>query len=105
LWTQYSEGAETQVEEIASRLPSLNDLSSRPLDGLRVALIENTLGDGVDASVRDTARATAQHLEHLGATIGSVNLATFDSGLAAYYIIATSEASSNLSRSDYVDLR
>lgn len=87
-----------QVEDISSRFPSVSDLSSCPLEGLRVALIDNTLADGISAAVQSTVAATAHHLEGLGATVGSVSLPSFDIGLPAYYIIATSEASSNLSR-------
>lgn len=87
-----------QVQDIASRFPSRAELKTHPLEGLKVALIENTLGHGISAAVSTTAQTTAHHLETLGAVVGSVTLPAFENGLPAYYIIATSEASSNLSR-------
>lgn len=47
-------------------------------------------------------RQAAEHLESLGAVVEEVSLPTFDKGLPAYYVIALSEASSNLSRYDGV---
>lgn len=93
-----------QVEDIASRFPSASQLNSRPLEGLKVALIDNTLGDGISDTVRNTTLDTAHHLEALGATVGRVAMPSFENGLPAYYIIATSEASSNLSRSSSIAL-
>lgn len=88
----------SQVEGIANRLPGTDQLPSTPLDGLKVGLIEETLGDGVAAAIVDATQAAARHLESLGASVGRVQIPAFHSGLPAYYIIASSEASSNLSR-------
>lgn len=87
-----------QVETVAARFPSASELPSKPLDGLKVGVIEECMGPGLSESVRATAEATCRHLESLGASIGNVKLPNFSAGLPAYYIIATSEASSNLSR-------
>jgi len=75
---------------------------SLPLAGRRFGLVTETLGEGVDAGVQDAVRRSAEHLEALGATVEEVSLPTFDKGLPAYYVIALSEASSNLSRYDGV---
>jgi Asp-tRNA(Asn)/Glu-tRNA(Gln) amidotransferase A subunit family amidase len=87
-----------QVQGIAEQLLAEEKLTSRPLGGLKVALIEDTLGDGVATCVKDTVEEAAKHLEGLGASVGHVKMKSFASGLPAYYIIASSEASSNLSR-------
>ena len=86
------------MEGIADRLPSSDQLKSRPLDGLRVGVLGDTLGEGVDQATVDMVRAAAAHLEELGATVEHVVMPAFKSALPAYYIIASSEASSNLSR-------
>lgn len=83
---------------MAARFPSASDLPSKPLDGLKVGVIEQCMGSGLSASVKATADATCRHLESLGATVGAAQLPNFSAGLPAYYVIATSEASSNLSR-------
>ena len=86
------------MENVAARFPSASELPSKPLDGLKVGVIEQCMGAGLSESVQATADATCRHLEALGASVGSAQLPNFAAGLPAYYIIATSEASSNLSR-------
>lgn len=85
---------------LASLATSGMDADSTPLRGLRVGLISDTMGDGVHPQVQQIVRDSAAHLESLGAHVEDVSLATYAHGLAAYYVIALSEASSNLSRYD-----
>lgn len=54
------------------------------------------------AGVSDALAAATRHLESLGAAVDEVSLPSFAVGLPAYYVIALSEASSNLSRYDGV---
>lgn len=74
----------------------------RPLAGRRLGLVVETLGEGVAPEVNEAVRAAARHYEALGATVEEVSLPTFGLGLPAYYVLALSEASSNLSRYDGV---
>lgn len=90
--------ASAQVEDYAAALPRECELASRPLQGFRIGLIEETMGAGVSASVSNVVEAAAAHMEGLGASVGRVSMNAFKSGLPAYCIIASSEASSNLSR-------
>ncbi|WOL15504.1 glutamyl-tRNA(Gln) amidotransferase subunit A, chloroplastic/mitochondrial [Canna indica] len=91
-----------EVPEYASCLISIDDLDSKPLKGLRVGMIRETIGDGVDMGVVSSIKDSALHLEELGAIVTEVSLPSFSLGLPAYYILASSEASSNLSRYDGV---
>jgi aspartyl-tRNA(Asn)/glutamyl-tRNA(Gln) amidotransferase subunit A len=50
----------------------LNALESKPLDGLRIGLIAETVGDGVDPSVSSAISSAANHLQSLGAKITEV---------------------------------
>ncbi|GLC34522.1 hypothetical protein PLESTB_001252100 [Pleodorina starrii] len=75
---------------------------SRPLAGRRIGLVVETLGEGVAPEIEGAIRAAARHLESLGAVVEEVSLPTFGLGLPAYYVLALSEASSNLSRYDGV---
>ncbi|PNW77502.1 hypothetical protein CHLRE_10g439400v5 [Chlamydomonas reinhardtii] len=75
---------------------------SRPLAGKRIGLVAQTMGEGVAPAIDEAVRAAARHLESLGATVEEVSLPTFGQGLPAYYVLALSEASSNLSRYDSV---
>lgn len=65
-------------------------------------MIRETIGEGVDAGVVSVMHAAGSHLEHLGCVLNEVSLPSFSLGLPAYYILASSEASSNLSRYDGV---
>lgn len=90
------------VPDYASKLGPMEGYSRQPLEGLRFGLVLETLGDGVDAHVAALVRDAAAHLESLGATVNEVSLPTFSMGLPAYYVLAPSEASSNLARYDGV---
>lgn len=61
-------------------IPS-NMLDSKPLKGLRVGLIRETLDDGVDTDVISTIRGAASHLEELGCTVTEVLLNNFPSSV------------------------
>ena len=78
-------------------------MGDKPLAGRRFGIISETKGGGgIDTAVSDSLTATASHLESLGAIVEEVSLPTYANGLPAYYVIALSEASSNLSRYDGV---
>ena len=74
----------------------------RGVAGLRVGVIDGTFGGGVEPGVRDAVRTAVNGLASLGADVGEVSLPHADHALSAYYLIAPSEASSNLARYDGV---
>jgi aspartyl-tRNA(Asn)/glutamyl-tRNA(Gln) amidotransferase subunit A len=75
----------------------------KPLAGLRLGIVkEFDLASGLDPQVRAAVDAAVATYRGLGATIVDVSLPTTEHGIAAYYIIAPSEASSNLARYDGV---
>jgi len=74
----------------------------RGVAGLRVGVIAEAFGEGVQPGVRDAVRAAVDRLVGLGAEVGEVSLPHADYALSAYYLIAPSEASSNLARYDGV---
>ncbi|GKU89154.1 hypothetical protein SLEP1_g3331 [Rubroshorea leprosula] len=91
-----------EVPDYASQFISATFLKSRPLEGLRVGLIRETIDEGVDSGVKSVIHGAASHLEQLGCMVTEVSLPSFSLGLPAYYILASSESSSNLSRYDGV---
>ncbi len=70
--------------------------------GLRIGVVADALGEGVEPAVRDAVRSSLDRLQVLGAEVGEVALANAGHALSAYYLIAPSEASSNLARYDGV---
>ncbi|MEA2521071.1 MAG: aspartyl-tRNA(Asn)/glutamyl-tRNA(Gln) amidotransferase subunit [Actinomycetota bacterium] len=72
------------------------------VSGLRVGVVAEGFGPGVQTDVAGSVRAAVERLASLGAEVGEVTLPHTDYGLSAYYLIAPSEASSNLARYDGV---
>ena len=70
--------------------------------GLKVGIIKETFGEGVDPVVAETVKEAIAKLEELGAEVKEISCPRFRYGIAAYYIIAPSEASANLARYDAV---
>jgi aspartyl-tRNA(Asn)/glutamyl-tRNA(Gln) amidotransferase subunit A len=70
---------------------------------LRIGIIDEMLnGEGVEPAVRDAVEAAARALGDTGARVDTVSLPSSRYGIAAYYLIAPAEASSNLARYDGV---
>ncbi len=69
---------------------------------VRVGLITNLLGEGINPEVKKSLKAAADTFAKLGAEIVEVELPTFEYAVATYYLIAPAEASSNLARYDGV---
>lgn len=74
----------------------------RPKGKLRVGIIKETFGSGLDEEVNTAVRSAVEVLQELGAEIQVISCPRFGYGLPAYYIIAPSEASANLARYDAV---
>ena len=74
----------------------------KPLAGLRIGLPKEFFGEGCDVDVMAAVQAALDEYRKLGATIVEVSLPNSHLSVAAYYVIAPAEASSNLSRFDGV---
>ncbi len=72
------------------------------IDGVRVGVIGEAFGEGVDPAVAASVRAAVDRLDGLGASVGEAQLPHAAYALSAYYLIAPSECSSNLARYDGV---
>ncbi|ADQ67797.1 aspartyl/glutamyl-tRNA amidotransferase subunit A [Halogeometricum borinquense DSM 11551] len=71
------------------------------VDGMTVGVITDLL-DGADDRVVETFEAAVSDLESQGAAVVEVSLDSLEHAVQAYYVIAMSEASSNLARYDGV---
>ncbi|MFN2432241.1 MAG: Asp-tRNA(Asn)/Glu-tRNA(Gln) amidotransferase subunit GatA [Gemmatimonadota bacterium] len=74
----------------------------RPLRGLRVGVPREYFAEGLDPEVREVCDRTLERLREAGAQVREVSLPRTAEGIAAYYVVATAEASSNLARYDGV---
>ena len=70
--------------------------------GLKIGIIKETFGEGLDPEVAETVKSAIAQLKELGAEIKEISCPRFRYGVPAYYIIAPSEASANLARYDAV---
>ena len=70
------------------------------IKGMRIGLPTEYLEQGVDPEVKEAILNAAKTFEKLGATVEEVSLPHSKYGVPVYYIIASSEASSNLQRYD-----
>jgi aspartyl-tRNA(Asn)/glutamyl-tRNA(Gln) amidotransferase subunit A len=74
----------------------------KPIKGLRIGVPEDYFGAGLDPEVKEKVQAGIALLERLGCRRVPLQMPHTDFATAAYYIIATAEASSNLARYDGV---
>ena len=72
------------------------------IDGLRIGVPTEFLGDGVDPGVRAAVEAALVEFEKLGARRVEISLPRTELSIPVYYVLAAAEASSNLSRFDGV---
>ncbi|MEM8832203.1 MAG: Asp-tRNA(Asn)/Glu-tRNA(Gln) amidotransferase subunit GatA [Cyanobacteria bacterium P01_G01_bin.19] len=70
--------------------------------GIKVGIITETFGEGLDPIVAETVKKAIAQLESMGAEVKEISCPRFRYGLPVYYMIASSEASANLARYDAV---
>ncbi|HSJ45039.1 MAG TPA: Asp-tRNA(Asn)/Glu-tRNA(Gln) amidotransferase subunit GatA [Euzebyales bacterium] len=87
---------------IPEDVPRLAATLEDGVEALRVGVVSEALDEGVERGVAARVREAAQLLGKLGADVVDVSLPHARYGIAAYYLIAPSEASSNLARYDGV---
>ncbi len=76
-------------------------LQSNDLRGIKIGVLRDALdNDGIDESIRNAVIASVDVFRSAGAEIVDVNLPHSEYCVPTYYVIAPSEASSNLSRYD-----
>ncbi len=73
---------------------------SADVKGMKIGVVQELSGDGYEKGVADRFAESLAILESLGAEIVEVSCPNFKFALGAYYLIAPSEASSNLARFD-----
>jgi len=83
-------------------VPPYSEALARGVKGLRVGVVREAFGEGLQADVKTAVQAAVAALEHLGATVEEVSLPNLAYAVPTYYLLATSEASSNLARYDGV---
>ncbi|MDK2968801.1 Asp-tRNA(Asn)/Glu-tRNA(Gln) amidotransferase subunit GatA [Lacrimispora sp.] len=70
--------------------------------GLKVGIPADYMGEGLEPEVKEAVQKAAKVLEEKGAIVETFDLGMVEYAIPAYYVIASAEASSNLSRFDGV---
>ena len=87
---------------VPGEVPDLLEGLEEGVAGLKVGVVRELQGEGYEPGVEVVFAAALERLAGLGAEIVEVSLPHAAYGLPAYYLIAPSEASSNLARFDGV---
>jgi aspartyl-tRNA(Asn)/glutamyl-tRNA(Gln) amidotransferase subunit A len=83
-------------------VPDFTSVIGRDIKGLKIGIPKEYFIEGMDPEVDDAVKAAIKKLESLGAVPVEISLPNTGYAVATYYILATSEASSNLARYDGV---
>ena len=70
------------------------------MKGVKIALPKEFYGEGIDSEVRECVLAAAEKYKSMGAELVECSMPSLKYAVAAYYLISSAEASSNLSRYD-----
>ena len=90
-----STSVDSQVPDYAAEL-------AQPLKGVRVGIIREFFGEGLDPAVGKLVQGAIEALRAAGATLKEVSLPALPLSVPTYYVVAPAECSSNLSRFDGV---
>jgi len=82
--------------------PAFSSELDNDVKGLRIGVPREFFGHGLDASIEKAVRDALAVYEDMGAHVKEVSLPNSELCVPCYYVIAPSEASSNLSRFDGV---
>ena len=91
----------TSVDETTAPVCDYLEKLDEPVTNLRIAIVPQFTA-GADEDVQEALSEAIEVYKKLGAEIIEVDMPHLDYAIAAYYIIATAEASSNLARYDGV---
>jgi aspartyl-tRNA(Asn)/glutamyl-tRNA(Gln) amidotransferase subunit A len=83
-------------------VPRYTETLETPLQGLRIGVAREHFAPGLDPEVERSVRESLKVYERLGATLHEISLPHQKYAVAVYYLVAPSEASSNLARYDGV---
>ncbi|TRZ77972.1 Asp-tRNA(Asn)/Glu-tRNA(Gln) amidotransferase subunit GatA [bacterium] len=81
-------------------IENYSQLEKKDLFGIKIGIPKEYFADGMDQNVRDAINVAIEKMKKLGAEVSEANLPHTKYAVACYYIIVSSETSTNLSRMD-----
>ena len=97
----HDEKDSTSVSEDVAGVCDYLEKLDEPIGNLRVGIVPE-FNAGADKQVQQIIAAAIETYKNMGAELVEINMPHFEYAIAAYYVIATAEASSNLARYDGV---
>ena len=95
----FDEKDSTSIEQ---EVPDYTATLNNSLKGLRIGVPKEFFSKELDPSIAQTIQSALSEYEKLGASLVEISLPNTELSIAAYYVIAPAECSSNLSRFDGV---
>jgi len=83
-------------------VPDFTKILGNEIKGLKIGIPKEYFIEGMDKEIESSVKDAIKKLESLGAIPVEISLPNTEYAVAAYYVLATSEASSNLARYDGV---
>ncbi len=93
---------ENDSTSINKEVPDYKKFLIPDIKGLKIGVPKELMVEGIDSEVRDKVLNVVKMAQDMGAEVEEISLPSLKHALSVYYIIAPSEASSNLSRFDGV---
>jgi len=87
---------------ISGEVPDYKKYLEQDIKNLKVGVPRELMVEGIDREVKEAVEAALKIIEEMGGSVEETSLPSLEHALSVYYIIAPSEASSNLSRFDGV---
>lgn len=87
---------------VETPVPDYTKALSKEIKGMKIGIPKEYFVGGIDPEVEKSVQEAIQCLEKLGAVVEKISLPNIDHAISVYYIVAPSEASSNLARFDGV---
>jgi aspartyl-tRNA(Asn)/glutamyl-tRNA(Gln) amidotransferase subunit A len=81
-------------------VPAYHSTLDTPPETLRIGLVREFAGEGLDPEVEAAVKEAVRVYQAAGATVKDISLPHSKYGIAAYYLVAPAECSSNLARYD-----
>ena len=84
---------------LTEKVPKYSDFLNKDIKNIKIGIIKETIGEGVDEIIKDKTHESSSKLEKNGAKINEISLPlTHKYSISTYYLIAMAEASTNLAK-------
>jgi len=90
---------EKESTTINAEVPKYTNFLKKPIKGMKIGIIKHAFGKGIDEEVKEKVEQGIKQLEEQGAKTETIELPLTEKyGIAAYYLLAMCEASTNLAK-------